>query len=82
MMYWTDWGEEPKIEQAGMVGSDRRAIVSYNLIWPNSLTIDHELYRLYWCDASRKSIEYIGLNGSNRQVSVIYGLQLLINTVF
>lgn len=22
-MYWTDWGEEPRIERAGMDGSNR-----------------------------------------------------------
>jgi len=40
MMYWTDWGSNPKIEQAAMDGSLRRSIVTGNLGWPNGLTID------------------------------------------
>ena len=39
-MFWTDWGQYPRIESAGMDGSDRKTIVSKKLYWPNGLTID------------------------------------------
>jgi len=39
-MFWSDWGEVPKIERAGLDGSHRAAIVSENVKWPNGLTLD------------------------------------------
>lgn len=47
-MYWTDWGQVPKIERAGMDGSHRQTIVSYDVKWPNGLTLDLVRKRVYW----------------------------------
>lgn len=68
MMYWTNWGSNPKIEQAGMDGSARQAIVTGNLIWPNGLTIDRKTNRLFWSDAKLDKIEVLDLNGGQRQL--------------
>lgn len=40
-VYWTDWGQEPKIERCGMDGNHREIIVEgdEHLEWPNGLTI-------------------------------------------
>ena len=40
-MYWTDWGQEPKIEMSGMDGNNRKVIITQDqgLSWPNGLTI-------------------------------------------
>jgi hypothetical protein len=42
IMFWTDWGEVPKIERAGMNGdpSTRKVIVHENIFWPNGLAVD------------------------------------------
>ena len=37
-LYWTDWGNEPKIEKAGLDGQYRETLVK-DLVWPNGLTI-------------------------------------------
>ncbi|XP_054269003.1 low-density lipoprotein receptor-related protein 4 [Macrosteles quadrilineatus] len=66
-MYWSDWGEEAKIERAGMDGSGRKVFVSENLLYPNGLAIDHDMSRLYWADGGTKKIEFCNLDGSNRQ---------------
>lgn len=52
IMFWTDWGEVPKIERAGMNGdlSTRKVIVSENIYWPNGLTIDFHTKQIYWVD--------------------------------
>ena len=71
MMYWTDWGFNPKIEQAEMDGSARRAIVTGNLAWPNGLTIDQATNRLFWADAKLDKIEVSDLNGGNRQLVML-----------
>ena len=43
-MFWTDWGETPKIEKSSMDGDliTRTIVVKDNIYWPNGLTIDYE----------------------------------------
>ena len=71
MMYWTNWGTNPKIEQAEMDGSARRTIVTGNLGWPNGLTIDQATNRLFWADAKLDKVEVSDLNGGNRQLLIL-----------
>ena len=47
-MVWTDWGASPKLEIAGMDGSNRTTIVSERVTWPNDITIDHTTGRLVY----------------------------------
>ena len=68
MMYWTDWGANPKIEKAAMDGSERQVIVTGNMTWPNGLTIDQATNRLFWADAKLDKIEVSDLSGGNRQL--------------
>ena len=65
-MYWTDWGETPRIERAGMDGSTRKTIVDSDIYWPNGLTIDLEEQKLYWADAKLSFIHRANLDGSFR----------------
>lgn len=65
-MYWTDWGEVPKIERAGMDGSDRFVIINTEIYWPNGLTLDYEERKLYWADAKLNFIHRSNLDGTNR----------------
>ena len=89
MMYWADWGTNPKIEQAGMDGSARRAIVTGNLVWPNGLTIDRVTNRLFWTDAKLDKIEASDLNGGNRRLIMLsaanihpYGLAVYLDMLY
>jgi len=66
-MFWTDWGANPKIEQAEMDGSARRTIVTGNLGWPNGLTYDHVTNHLFWADARLDVIEELDLNGGEER---------------
>ncbi|XP_019375374.1 PREDICTED: LOW QUALITY PROTEIN: low-density lipoprotein receptor-related protein 5-like protein [Gavialis gangeticus] len=66
-MYWTDWGETPRIERAGMDSSTRKIIVDSDIYWPNGLTIDLEEQKLYWADAKLSFIHRANLDGSFRQ---------------
>ena len=38
-LYWTDWGNVPKIERSYLDGDSRTALITSNLQWPNGLTI-------------------------------------------
>ncbi|XP_072176421.1 low-density lipoprotein receptor-related protein 5-like protein [Diadema setosum] len=67
-MYWTDWGNAPKIEKANLDGSSREVIVDSQLIYPNGLAFSSDGQTLFWCDAARDRIESVDLNGENRQL--------------
>ena len=69
-MFWTDWGDDAKIEKCGMNGDvkSRQVIVSKNVDWPNGLTIDYTVNRIWWTDARRDIIESADLNGNHRRV--------------
>ena len=71
-MYWTDWGDNPKIERAGMNGDirTRRVIVRDNIHWPNGLTLDYAQSKLYWADGKLNYIHSSDLDGSNRRVVI------------
>ncbi|XP_071119484.1 very low-density lipoprotein receptor-like isoform X2 [Haliotis cracherodii] len=70
LMYWTDWGKQPKIERCGMDGNDRKVIINTTITWPNGLTIDYVANRLYWIDAKRHTIESSNMLGLER-VSIL-----------
>ncbi|XP_041975505.1 very low-density lipoprotein receptor isoform X7 [Aricia agestis] len=75
-MYWTDWGQVPKIERAGMDGSHRQTIVSYDVKWPNGLTLDLVRKRVYWVDAKLNTISSCNYDGSGRRV-ILYSTDVL-----
>lgn len=56
-MYWTDWGEHPKIERANLDGMERVVLLNSSLGWPNGLALDYAAGKLYWGDAKTDKIE-------------------------
>lgn len=48
MMYWTDWGKQPKIERAYLDGSSRQKLVTSDIQWPNGLTIGQYFMIVFW----------------------------------
>ena len=66
-MFWTDWGNSPKIEKASMDGTSRRVLFEADLKWPNGLTLDYATQTLYWVDAHFHKLESSNTDGSNRQ---------------
>jgi len=62
LLFWTDWGGPGSVERAGMDGSDRQQILT-GLRWPNGLTVDLVLDRLYWVDAKLHTLGCSGLDG-------------------
>ncbi|XP_011154181.1 low-density lipoprotein receptor-related protein 6 isoform X2 [Harpegnathos saltator] len=75
-LFWTDWGDVPKIERASMDGdpSTRIVIVSDNIFWPNGLTVDYENELIYWADGRLWFIAVIDFYGGNRRTIVNRGL--------
>ena len=67
-MIWTDWGSSPKIEKAALTGSQRVAIVTSNIKWPNGIELDRWNNRIYWVDGAVDRIESVDYNGNNRKL--------------
>jgi low density lipoprotein receptor-related protein 5/6 len=89
-MYWTDWGELPKIERAYLDGSERLVLFNTSLGWPNGLALDLVEHKIYWGDAKTDSIEVANMDGTGRRVIVqeesriphIFGFSLLGNYIY
>ena len=69
-MFWTDWGETPKIERANMDSTNRTLLIKKDIHWPNGLTVDYKDKKIYWTDAKLNYIARIEYDGSNRQTIV------------
>lgn len=69
-MYWSDWGNHPKIETAAMDGTLRETLVQDNIQWPTGLAVDYHNERLYWADAKLSVIGSIRLNGTDPVVAI------------
>ncbi|XP_025075482.1 LOW QUALITY PROTEIN: vitellogenin receptor [Pogonomyrmex barbatus] len=68
-MYWSDCSSNaPHISETGMDGKNTKILVSTNIVWPNSITIDYPNDRLYWVDAKLQMIETIRLDGTDRRI--------------
>ncbi|XP_022098071.1 hyalin-like isoform X1 [Acanthaster planci] len=67
-IFWSDWGENPRIERADLDGNNRRIVVQGGLSYPSSVTIDFNGNSLYWIDAIHDTIETSDLSGSNRRL--------------
>lgn len=65
-LFWSDWGQNPRIERSGLDGSGRVVLVSKDLFWPNALTIDYPTKRLYFADARMDFIEFCSYEGTGR----------------
>ncbi|XP_029038470.2 low-density lipoprotein receptor-related protein 6 isoform X1 [Osmia bicornis bicornis] len=76
ILFWTDWGDVPKIERAAMNGdpSTREVIISDDIFWPNGLTVDYENELVYWVDGRLKFIAVMDYYGKNRRKVVEQGL--------
>ena len=70
LMFWTDWGEIPKIERASMDGTNRNVIVNTQLGEPYGITIDYINQRIYWTDNNEDRIEFSDYFGNGRTVLV------------
>ena len=75
-MYWSDWGKDAKIERAGLDGSHRQTIVSYDIKWPNGLTLDLVRRRIYWVDAKLNLISSCNYDGTGRR-AVLRSVEVL-----
>ncbi|KAL9960511.1 hypothetical protein ACROYT_G033979 [Oculina patagonica] len=68
LMFWTDSGQNPKIERATLSGSQRVAIVTSNLQLPNGIDLDRRNRLIFWVDAGTDRVESVDYHGNNRKI--------------
>ncbi|XP_042234557.1 low-density lipoprotein receptor-related protein 4-like [Homarus americanus] len=87
LLFWTDWGNMSKIERSYLDGTERKVLLDVDIGWPNGLTIDYKMRRIFWNDAKGDTIGSSDLDGENRvmlvqQVPHPFGLTLLGNHIY
>lgn len=65
-LFWTDWGDSPRIERAGLDGSRRETIISTKIFWPNGITLDIPNKRIYFADSKLDYIDFCNYDGTGR----------------
>ncbi|KAK2708068.1 hypothetical protein QYM36_015679, partial [Artemia franciscana] len=64
-LFWTDWSTAtPCIGRSPLDGSDPQKIVIGEVGWPNGITVDYQIERIYWADAKLDFIASADLDGS------------------
>lgn len=81
VLFWTDWdANSPRIERCSMAGQNRYTVVQVDKLtdgaWPNGLTLDYDLRRIYWIDARSDSIHTTTYEGADHH-EVIRGHEML-----
>nr|XP_045622888.1 low-density lipoprotein receptor-related protein 2-like isoform X5 [Procambarus clarkii] len=66
-LFWTDWGENPRIERVGLDGQKRSVIINSKIFWPNGLTVDIPNRRIYFADSKLDYIDFCNYDGTGRQ---------------
>ncbi|XP_037869964.1 low-density lipoprotein receptor-related protein 2 isoform X2 [Bombyx mori] len=77
-LFWTDWGEHPRVERIGMDGTRRMAIITTKIYWPNGLTLDTATKRVYFADSKLDFIDFCNYDGTGRQ-QVLSGSHYLLH---
>uniref|UniRef100_A0A0M3IQI1 EGF-like domain-containing protein n=1 Tax=Ascaris lumbricoides TaxID=6252 RepID=A0A0M3IQI1_ASCLU len=66
LLFWTDWGQRPRIERAYMDGSDRHILVDTKIYWPNTIALDLTTNRVYFADSKLDYIDFVNYDGTGR----------------
>ena len=56
-LFWTDWFSPPFIGRMGMDGSGFKKIITDDLFWPNGITADTIVDKIWWADAYLDRVE-------------------------
>ncbi|XP_043344111.1 low-density lipoprotein receptor-related protein 2 isoform X2 [Cervus canadensis] len=90
VMFWSDWGNHPRIERASMDGSQRTVIVQEKIYWPTGLALDYPNRLIYFMDGYLDYIDFCHYDGSNRRQVIAsdlilrhpYSISLFEDTVY
>lgn len=72
-MFFTDYGQIPKVERCDMDGQNRTKLVDSKIVFPHGITLDLVSRLVYWADAYLDYIEVVDYEGKNRH-TIIQGI--------
>ncbi|XP_052236453.1 prolow-density lipoprotein receptor-related protein 1-like isoform X3 [Dreissena polymorpha] len=67
-IFYTDYGNPPKVGSANLDGSSVTAILHDQLIYPTGIAADYVNQRVYFADAKKHTIEAVKYDGTDRNV--------------
>lgn len=92
MVFWTDWGANPKIERASLDGQSRITLITVNITYPNEITIDYSTNQIYWVDGKFGWLQTADLDGQSRDTIFVqekpnhtlqpFGVSILGDTIY
>ncbi|KAL3890986.1 hypothetical protein ACJMK2_003252, partial [Sinanodonta woodiana] len=68
LLFWSDIGNFAKIEVSSLSGSERKNLISSNLLHPYSIAADCASQQLYFIDFGQQSLETVSYEGKDRKV--------------
>lgn len=78
VLFWTDWGDHPRIERVNLDGTNRSVIITSKIYWPNGLTLDLPAKRVYFADSKVDYIDSCFYDGTGRR-QVLAGSHYLLH---
>ncbi|XP_075055508.1 prolow-density lipoprotein receptor-related protein 1 [Mixophyes fleayi] len=88
-VFFTDYGQIPKVERCDMDGQDRTKLVESKIVFPHGITLDLVNRLVYWADAYLDYIEVVDYEGKNRHTIIqglliehLYGLTVFENYLY
>ncbi|VDK47362.1 unnamed protein product [Anisakis simplex] len=66
LLFWTDWGQKPRVERSYMDGSERKILVDTKIYWPNTIALDFTTDRVYFADSKLDYIDFVNYDGTGR----------------
>lgn len=72
-VFFTDYGQIPKVERCDMDGQNRTKLVDSKIVFPHGITLDLVNRLVYWADAYLDYIEVVDYEGKNRH-TIIQGI--------
>ncbi|WAR10069.1 LRP1-like protein [Mya arenaria] len=65
-IFFTDYGNPPKVFSANLDGTDMKVIVEDKLISPRGIVVDYHSMRVYFADSKLRTVEAIRYGGEDR----------------
>lgn len=80
-VFFTDYGQIPKVERCDMDGQNRTKLVDSKIVFPHGITLDLVSRLVYWADAYLDYIEVVDYEGKGRQ-TIIQGILVRMGSIW
>lgn len=80
-VFFTDYGQIPKVERCDMDGQNRTKLVDSKIVFPHGITLDLVSRLIYWADAYLDYIEVVDYEGKGRQ-TIIQGILVRMGSIW